>query len=340
MEERSCVFGLKHQSTCIAPQLAETERNRFFVGTSSTKDENELYILDFDEDEFEISWQTFKHSSKIHSLVPCPSRPDMVLTTHSDNTSNDQSKASVWMMGALVTDDVGRLTNQAGSLSELIQIGDRESSIERHVKLYTLQNTLSSAILDLKFDPFSSTQYEEMDLECGAWDPHASSRFAVGASTDVIGWDIKSNKQAFQLRNAHEGSVTTIDFNPNKQYFICTGGKDGFVRIWDSRNGKTPVKTLKNHSFWVSSVSFNRFHDQLLLTSGADYEDLIQSLGDKGIKEREGDSLVCSYREYEDTVNGVAWSNADPWIFASLSFDGRVVWTTMVPKVVKYRIIL
>jgi WD40 repeat protein len=32
-----------------------------------------------------------------------------------------------------------------------------------------------------------------------------------------------------------------------------------------------------------------------------------------------------SYDEHEDSVYGLAWSAADPWLFASLSYDGRVV---------------
>ncbi|KAJ3217289.1 Protein tssc1 [Dinochytrium kinnereticum] len=137
---------------------------------------------------------------------------------------------------------------------------------------------------------------------------------------------------------------------------ICYGSFNG--RYWLGYQ-------IKQRSIRVLSACFNRFHDQLLLTSGADCkvnlenivsvsstplrhdtidsedEDLIQSLGEKAHDSQSGnvDSLVSSYREYEDSVNSVAWSNADPWIFASLSFDGRVV-VNIVPKVIKYRIIL
>ncbi|KAJ3085619.1 Protein tssc1, partial [Quaeritorhiza haematococci] len=51
------------------------------------------------------------------------------------------------------------------------------------------------------------------------------------------------------------------------------------------------------------------------------------------------DGLVLTYDQHEDSVYSVAWSNADPWIFASLSFDGRVV-VNMVPRSHKYKIIL
>ena len=36
---------------------------------------------------------------------------------------------------------------------------------------------------------------------------------------------------------------------------------------------------------------------------------------------------------------GVAWSAADPWTFASLSYDGRIA-VNHVPSAVKYKILI
>ena len=44
--------------------------------------------------------------------------------------------------------------------------------------------------------------------------------------------------------------------------------------------------------------------------------------------------LVCVHARY-----AVEWSAADPWIFASLSYDGRLV-VNKVPKSIKYQILL
>jgi WD40 repeat protein len=43
--------------------------------------------------------------------------------------------------------------------------------------------------------------------------------------------------------------------------------------------------------------------------------------------------------EHEDSVYGLAWSAADPWLLASLSYDGRVV-VSAVPKGIKYKILI
>jgi WD40 repeat protein len=52
-----------------------------------------------------------------------------------------------------------------------------------------------------------------------------------------------------------------------------------------------------------------------------------------------GDQLVRSYDHFDDSVYECAWSYADPWIFASLSYDGKVA-VDFVPKSEKYKILL
>ena len=47
---------------------------------------------------------------------------------------------------------------------------------------------------------------------------------------------------------------------------------------------------------------------------------------------------MCRY-DAEDSVYGIAWSAADPWSFASLSYDGRLA-VNAVPRAEKYNILL
>ena len=54
---------------------------------------------------------------------------------------------------------------------------------------------------------------------------------------------------------------------------------------------------------------------------------------------RLADGVIGTYEEHEDSVYAVAWSAADPWLFASLSYDGRLV-INRVPRQVKYSILL
>lgn len=56
-------------------------------------------------------------------------------------------------------------------------------------------------------------------------------------------------------------------------------------------------------------------------------------------KEPLQDSIIATYEEHEDSVYAVEWSSADPWLFASLSYDGRLV-INRVPRALKYHILL
>jgi WD40 repeat protein len=67
--------------------------------------------------------------------------------------------------------------------------------------------------------------------------------------------------------------------------------------------------------------------------------DVEPSEKDEDAPEKPEDGLVSTYDQHEDSVYQVAWSPADPWIFASVSFDGRAV-VNVVPQDHKYKIIL
>jgi WD40 repeat protein len=56
-------------------------------------------------------------------------------------------------------------------------------------------------------------------------------------------------------------------------------------------------------------------------------------------RRNEADGRVHAYDEHEDSTYCVAWSASDPWAFASLSYDGRLV-VNKVPKNVKYKVLI
>ena len=51
------------------------------------------------------------------------------------------------------------------------------------------------------------------------------------------------------------------------------------------------------------------------------------------------DGLITAFEQHEESVYSVQWSPSDPWVFASLSFDGRVV-INQVPQDYKYKLIM
>ena len=116
--------------------------------------------------------------------------------------------------------------------------------------------------------------------------------------------------------------------------------------------------TRSDHSHWVWGIRYNNFHDQLILTSSSDSQVILSSIAslssepfghiddddeddEEEAKPREPlpDRVISVFEEHEDSVYSVEWSSVDPWIFASLSYDGRLV-INRVPRVEKYKILL
>lgn len=131
---------------------------------------------------------------------------------------------------------------------------------------------------------------------CGgvAWDPHHPSEVAVAADHSVMCWDTRSGEKTRAISGAVSPGglvVRALSYNPNKPWHLATAGDDMRVKVWDlrrlSQGGSSggspggapsalvsstalPVKVLDGHSHWVSSVAFNPYHDQLLLSGGTD----------------------------------------------------------------------
>ncbi|XP_016133768.1 protein TSSC1 [Sinocyclocheilus grahami] len=235
------------------------------------------------------------------------------------------------------------------------------SLAENHVLLWDLQESSTKATI-------SSTATLEgkgqLKFTAGKWSPHHNStQLATANDTAIRGWDLRSMSQIYCIENAHGQLVRDLDFNPNKQYYLASCGDDCKVKFWDVRHINEPVKCLEEHSHWVWSVRYNHSHDQLLLTGSSDSRVILSNMvsissepfghlvddddlsdneesqqEDKG-KEPLQDSIIATYEEHEDSVYAVEWSAADPWLFASLSYDGRLV-INRVPRALKYHILL
>lgn len=51
------------------------------------------------------------------------------------------------------------------------------------------------------------------------------------------------------------------------------------------------------------------------------------------------DEIINTYEPHEDSIYNVRWSQQDPWVFSSLSYDGTVIFNR-VPNQEIYKILL
>ena len=101
---------------------------------------------------------------------------------------------------------------------------------------------------------------------------------------------------------------------------------------------------MKDAGSWKDKSSAKDFLGHCLVTSSVFAHQrltmiLFLSFFSKRSREPETDRIITTFEEHEDSVYIVEWSTADPWIFASLSYDGRIV-INRVPRAEKYKILL
>lgn len=61
--ENSVIYGLEFQARALAPQLAETEKIRFVIGTQSLKQSNnQIHLVEFNEEISTVKTSVFHHS--------------------------------------------------------------------------------------------------------------------------------------------------------------------------------------------------------------------------------------------------------------------------------------
>ncbi|CAI2170604.1 3714_t:CDS:10 [Funneliformis geosporum] len=352
-EGRTCVYGLRHQARCLTAVVADSDHNKFLVGSQSLRRQNEIHLLDFREDEFEITSSVFQHYEEIWDIA-------------SFDSNVIQSKASLWRMSNIEAISEDSETNPqsqhapvapSSPLETIFEVdGDatvkkilwepkkvlaKFASIHDHaLNVWALSDQFTTAKLLNTFEFSSSTG----PLTTGAWNPH-QPEIAIGKERSISGWDVKSQSQTFNIDGAHSILVRALDFNPNIPNQIASAGDDCKVRFWDIRNTTESIKEISDHTHWIWAIEYNRFHDQLFLSSGSDCQVNLQSIVSissamfqyneyddnksedeyQEIISRPTDGLVRTYDQHEDSVYSVAWSAHDPWIFCSLSYDGRAV---------------
>jgi EARP and GARP complex-interacting protein 1 len=230
----------------------------------------------------------------------------------------------------------------------------------------TIADTIA-CVLDKKIVLFDINKTDEVKqditvknkLSGGMW--NGANQFVTIQERNIVAFDTRETNSttsaAWEIEDADSQMVRDIDVNPNKAFHIVCGGDDGVIKIFDTRKNREPVfSTGGIHKHWIFSVSFNKFHDQLLLSSSSDgkvaltralscsseaeaalnVSDVSNIDDDKSIQ---NGVLKIFSSEHDDSVYLCEWSFFDPWAFASLSYDGRLI-ISRVPKEHKYQIIL
>ncbi|XP_010242861.1 PREDICTED: WD repeat-containing protein DWA2 [Nelumbo nucifera] len=331
-------YGLKYQARCIVDVKADTDHTSFIAGTLSLKEENEVHLIRLSSAGTELICEgLFSHPNEIWDLSSCPYNPRIFSTVFS---SGESYGAAVWQIPELYGQSNSPQLEQLASLdAHTCKIKcilwwpsgrtDKLISIdERNIFLWRLDSAKKTAKVQSQ-----ETVGMLHSFSGGAWDPHDQNAVAATCDSSIQFWDIRMMKKTNSIEHAH---ARNVDYNTKKQNIIVSAEDESGIRIWDLRMPKIPIRELPGHAHWTWAVRVNPEYDELILSAGTDSavnlwfasatssedsksESLLES------PTRKVDPLLNSYNDYEDSVYGLAWSSREPWIFASLSYDGRVV---------------
>ncbi|KAJ1883695.1 Protein tssc1 [Kickxella alabastrina] len=341
------------------------------LGTTSSDGHSEIHIISFNDpdqgdaqDTAALTATKHKHTAGLLAIHAVPWIPtQLVAVTGVSGTMRDSVLQVVELEGdhtnVLATLNVPEGCVRKAAVWPIMEGGGRIgvlSDVAIHV--YDLDGSSFKSVWSVPQDDPPET------LAC-----HPSSAFLLSTTdgTALRSWDTRqppTSHATVTVECAHQGRIRALDYNPNVPHIVATGGDDGIVRLWDARRMQGPVTEVSEHSCWVYSVRFNPHHDQLLLTAGADglvnLESVVswsfaRQVGTAATAAEEGDEpeydeyeeegeravdgLVAQFDDHETSVYAAVWSVEDPWVFASLSFDGRLVINT-VPREEKYKILL
>ncbi|KAJ8925355.1 hypothetical protein NQ315_009185 [Exocentrus adspersus] len=365
--DNSVIYGLEFQARALAPQLAETEKIKFIIGTQSLKQaNNQIHLVEFNEEISTIKTSVFHHSDgEIWKITTSPI-DSLKLSTCYNSVINESScimkTAILKLPESENPNTIEELevatkldTSLFGNDVKITDFHPTESNkavsvTENQIVLWDISGSEGKSILNIQLEGKHNPKFTT-----GKWNPHQNcNQFTTATETHLKTYDIRSGDLAWNIDGVHSQLLRDMDYNMNKQYYIATCGDDGFVRIWDFRQTNQPVFSRTDHSHWVWCVRFNHFHDQLLLTASSDARVLISSAASVSSENNEScitdetDGLETKqmlsdgplqWCEHEDSVYCAEWSPAEPWVFASLSYDGRLL-ISRVKKSLKYQIML
>eukprot|EP00126_Sphaerothecum_destruens_P006800 Sdes_comp19534_c0_seq2m11128 len=251
--ENSTIFGIDHPARALSSVKAEVDLNRFLVGTLSLKQKNKIYVVDYDDETQLIHSLSFPHPyGEVWSVSCSPQNPLLFSSQYSYVSSgNSINTASLFKLNGVPSAGEfsrGERSNHSDSsfqedcfLEKIFDLKDpnspeNESPSATRCVLWCPEETISTMasiqensiqIWDVeKCALLSSTtpQNFQKPFSSASWNPHhGCSLIATTNETSIIGWDLRTMKPCFSIENAHQQSVRSLDFNPNKQYLLVSG---------------------------------------------------------------------------------------------------------------------
>eukprot|EP01125_Pyxidicula_operculata_P021696 TRINITY_DN851_c0_g3_i2.p1 TRINITY_DN851_c0_g3~~TRINITY_DN851_c0_g3_i2.p1 ORF type:complete len:664 (+),score=145.38 TRINITY_DN851_c0_g3_i2:91-2082(+) len=96
-------------------------------------------------------------------------------------------------------------------------------------------------------------------------------------SSGIVGWDTECARPLWRVDKAHSfptgnelDTINSLEFSYTDNHMFASGARDGFLKIWDVRDMKSPSMVIRTHMGKLNSIVFSPSDDLYILTAGRD----------------------------------------------------------------------
>ncbi|KXZ43814.1 hypothetical protein GPECTOR_80g174 [Gonium pectorale] len=185
----------------------------------------------------------------------------------------------------------------------------------------------------------------KMPVRSISFAPHCDTRIlTAGDDCKLRFWDLRNPVQPLLELGGHRHWVWRAAYNPVHDSLVASCSSDCCVNLYYTPNLAAAAAAATSQAVLpadaASGVAAAAASGAPAAAAATTAAGSTASAASKApARSGDLDGKVVSWDENDDSLYGLAWSAADPWLLASLSFDGRVA-LNKVPKNIKYKILI
>ncbi|CAN6457111.1 unnamed protein product [Victoria cruziana] len=285
-----------------------------------------------------LIWDVEGQPNRQAVLGASDSRPDLVLTGHTDNA---EFALAMCPTEPLVISGGKDMSVVLWSIQDHISAAALDSSSAKQGTSNSKQSSKSSGPNEKlsespSIGPRGIFKGHSDTVEDVTFCPSNSQEFcSVGDDSCLILWDARAGAEpAFKVEKAHNADLHCVDWNPHDENLILTGSADNSVRLFDRRNLTSggigsPVQKFEGHKAAVLCVQWCPDKSSVFGSSAEDGFVNIWDLEKVGRKREHigkkmpnaPPGLFFQHAGHRDKVVDFHWNASDPWTIVSVSDD-------------------
>lgn len=148
-------------------------------------------------------------------------------------------------------------------------------------------------------------------------------------------WDLRQTQEPALNIRSHTHWIWSIRYNPFHDQLVLTAGSDARSVLMRAQSiSSEPISNIQDEDEGREDRSGEDLSNGSNQSGDGNEPDDMQ--GDKS-ESKFDDGVVEIYEEHDDSIYSAEWGS-DPWIFASLGFESRLI-INKVPKAEKFNIL-